>query len=82
MDCQTRMSLLHPPLTYAFGVVFIVISLIATIANSVVLVILLMPKRISTSYKVLISLAVSDVLVGLILSPIAAWQVINTTSLK
>ena len=82
MACQTRMSLLHPPLTYVFGVVFIIISLIATIANSVVLVILWMPKRISTSHKVLTSLAVSDALLGLILSPITAWQVIDTASLS
>ena len=82
MVCTTRMSLLRPPVTYVFGGSLIINSVIAIIGNSIALLILWMAGKIERSHKLLTSLAVSDLLVGMILSPITSWQVLNCTSLS
>ena len=80
MNCSTRMSSLEPPLTTIFGVMFILTSFIASIANSLVLFVLWKPgSKITSSTKILTSLAVSDLLVGMILSPLTCWQVLSTS---
>ena len=82
MVCKTRMAFLQPPLTYVFGIMFILISIMAFFGNAVVLAILRLPGFRSKSHKILASLAISDVLVGSVLSPITAWQVLNSSSLS
>ena len=41
-----------------------------------------MGRKITSSVKILSSLAVSDLLVGVVLSPVKSWQVLNYTSLS
>ena len=78
MNCSTRMSSLEPPLTTIFGVMFISISVFASVTNGFVLFVLWKPgRKVTTSTKILTSLAVSDFLVGMILSPLTSWQVLS-----
>ena len=76
MACQPRMADLTPPTTTIYGVLFIIGSVFTIIANTMVLVILWMPKNRSRSNKILTSLAVSDLLVGLVVFPINSYQVL------
>ena len=81
--CTIRMSTLNPPLTTVFGVMFIIASIIATAGNAFVLFVLWRPgRKVTSSIKILSSLAVSDLLVGLVLSPATAWQVLDYTALR
>lgn len=81
--CPIRMSILNPPLTTIFGVMFIVASIMATAGNAFVLFVLWRPgRKITSSIKILSSLAVSDLLVGLVLSPVTAWQVLDHNALR
>ena len=82
MNCTTRMFLLVPPTTYVFGTFFIIVSISASVGNILVLAILWLFGKRSQSDTILSSLAVSDMLVGLILSPITAWQLIDSCSLR
>ena len=83
MNCAIRMSLLEPPLTTVFGIMFIVISVMATAGNGFALFILWRPgHKLTSSTKILTSLAVSDLLVGIILSPFTCFQVLNEVSLN
>ena len=83
MNCTTRMSTLKPPLTTIFGSLFILISIMATVGNGFALIIIWKPDRkITSPTKLLTSLAVSDLLVGIILSPLTCWQVIDYISLN
>ena len=79
MNCTTRMSTLNPPLTTVFGASFILTSIMATVANSFVLIIIWKPghHNITPTTKLLTSLAVTDLLVGIIVSPLSCWQVLN-----
>ena len=79
MNCTTRMSTLHPPLTTVFGASFMLISIMATVANSLVLIIIWKPghHNVTSTTKLLTSLAVTDLLVGIIVSPLSSWQVLN-----
>lgn len=80
MNCSTRISSLEPPLTTIFGVIFISISVFASATNGFVLFVLGKPSRkVTTSTKILASLAVSDLLVGMILSPLTSWHVLSTS---
>ena len=80
MNCSTRMSSLEPPLTTIFGVMFISVSVFASVTNGFVLFVLRKPSRkVTTSTKILTSLAVSDLFVGMILSPLTSWQVLSTS---
>ena len=83
MNCTTRMYLLEPPLTTAFGMMFIVISVMASTGNGFALFIIWRPgHKLTSSTKILTSLAVSDLLVGIILSPLTCFQVLNKVSLS
>ena len=78
MNCSTRMSSLETPLTTIFGAMFISISVFASVTNGLVLFVLWKPGgKVTTSTKILTSLAVSDFLVGMILSPLTSWQVLS-----
>ena len=79
MNCTTRMSTLHPPLTTVFGASFMLISIMATVANGLVLIIIWKPghHNVTSTTKLLTSLAVTDLLVGIIVSPLSSWQVLN-----
>ena len=78
MNCSTRMSSLEPPLTTIFGVMFMSISVFASVTNGFVLFVLWKPGgKVTSSTKILTSLAVSDFLVGMILSPLTSWQVLS-----
>ena len=83
MNCETCMSLLEPPLTTAFGIRFVVISVIATTGNGFVLFIIWRPgHNLTSSTKILTSLVVSDLFVGIILSPLICFQELNEVSLN
>ena len=83
MNCTTRMSTLKPPLTTIFGSLFILISIMATVGNGFALIIIWKPgRKITSPTKLLTSLAVFDLLVGIILSPLTCWQVIDYISLN
>ena len=78
MNCTTRISTLKPPLTTIFGASFVLISIIATVANGLVLFIIWKPgHRVTSTTTLLTSLAVTDILVGIIVSPLSCWQVFN-----
>ena len=83
MNCTTCMSLLEPPLTFVFGFMFIVTSVMATVGNGFSLFIIWRPGlKLTSSTKILTSLVVSDLLVGIILSPLTCFQVLNYISLN
>ena len=82
MVCQTRMAYLQAPTTTIYGVLFIIGSVFTVIANSMVLVILWMPRNRSRSNKILTSLAVSDLLVGLVVFPINSYQMLSKHGLS
>ncbi|XP_066919872.1 trace amine-associated receptor 8b-like [Clytia hemisphaerica] len=82
MVCKVRMSILRPPMTIVYSVFFIVGSILATLTNAIVLRILSLPDCRSRSNKILISLAISDFLVGVIVFPMTAYQVLNYESLE
>ena len=83
MNCTTRMSLLEPPLTFIFGFMFIVTSVMAAAGNGFSLFIIWRPGlKLTSSTKILTSLVVSDLLVGIILSPLTCFQVLNYISLN
>ena len=83
MNCTTRTSVLEAPMTTVFGAMFIVTSTLATTGNGFVLFIIWRPGyKITPSTKILTSLAVSDLLVGVVSSPLTCWQVLNYISLK
>ncbi|XP_066929058.1 rhodopsin-like [Clytia hemisphaerica] len=75
-ECKTRMADLTTPTTTIYGAFFIMGSVFTIIANSLVLIVLWMPSNRSRSNKILTSLAVSDLLVGLVVFPINAYQVL------
>ena len=83
MNCTTHVSVLEPPLTNVFGTMFIVITIVATTGNGFVLfVIWRSGYKITSSAKILTSFAVSDLLVGIVSSPLTCWQVLNCISLN
>ena len=70
-------------MTTAFGAMFIVTSIVATTGNGFALLIIWRPGyKITPSTKILTSLAVSDLLVGIVSSPLTCWQILNYISLK
>ena len=59
------------------------LSILAIVENGFILFFIWKPDRkIPFSIKILSSLAVSDLLVGMVLSPVTSWQVLNHTSLN
>ena len=83
MSCAIRMSMLKPPLTTIFGLMFIVLSILAIVENGFILFFIWKPgRKITSSIKILSSLAVSDLLVGMVLSPVTSWQILKHTSLS
>ena len=83
MNCTTHVSVLEPPLTNVFGTMFIVTTIVATTGNGFVLfVIWRSGYKITSSAKILTSFAVSDLLVGIVSSPLTCWQVLNCISLN
>ena len=69
-------------MTSVYSVFFIAGSILATLTNAIVLRILSLPDCRSRSNKILISLAISDFLVGVIVFPTTAYQVLNYESLE
>ena len=83
MSCPIHMSMLKPPLTTIFGLMFTMLSILAIVENGFILLFIWkMGRKITSSVKILSSLAVSDLLVGVVLSPVTSWQVLNHTSLS
>ena len=82
MKCQTRMTIIQPPITYIYSVFFILGGIIAVMANAIVLRILWFPEYRSRSNRILTSLAISDFLVGLVVFPLTAFQILNHASLN
>ena len=81
MVCKTRMSIIQPPVTNIYGVLFIIGSVISIVGNVFSLHILFKMRQRPRSNYILISLALSDVLVGFIVSPISAYQMLYHGSL-
>ena len=83
MNCATRMSVLEPPMTTVFGAMLIVTSILATTGNGFVLLMIWRPGyKITPTTKILTSLALSDLLMEVVSSPLTCWQVLNYISLK
>ena len=81
--CQTRMTIIQPPITYIYSIFFIIGGIMALFANLIVLRILWIPDyRSSRSNKILTSLALSDFLVGLVVFPLTAVQILSHESLN
>jgi len=82
MVCQTRMSIITPPVTYFYAAFFTIGGIMAVISNFIVLIILWLPEHRSRSNKLLTSLAASDLFVGLTVFPITAYQMFHYASLS
>ena len=83
MCFEHRVSLITSPSTYVYGACFIMFSIVASLANITALYILLTSRTngmLNKSTKVLTSLAVSDVLTGLIGFPTSAYQILSDNS--
>ena len=62
---------------------FTMLSVLAIVENGFILLFIWkMGRKMTSSVKILSSLAVSDLLVGVVLSPVTSWQVLNHTSLS
>lgn len=81
MACKTRMSILHPPITYIYAVFFIVGCIVAVLGNILALIIIIRFPSRSRSTKMLIPLTLSDLLVGIIVLPITIYQVLHYDNL-
>lgn len=77
--CPPILSYIDPTVNTIFGVVMIFLSLATIIGNVVALTILRMSPDKSITNKILTSLAVSDLLAGIIVGPITVWQLIAST---
>ncbi|XP_057308191.1 alpha-1A adrenergic receptor-like [Hydractinia symbiolongicarpus] len=77
MDCEIRLSLLRPPLSLAFGVMFVVVSVLIVAPNTLVLIMLYRGNFTRKSYKFFVSLSLSDGLCGLTCAPLLAWQLFH-----
>lgn len=73
---ETRLHLLTPPFTYVISVTFVINTILGTIGNLIVLIILYKSKVRSKTNKLLISLAISDLLVCVILSPLTFLELV------
>lgn len=82
MSCNIRMSTITPPITYVYGIFFICGALVAVVGNVLALLVLWIPTHRSRSNKILTSLAISDLLVGIVVFPITAYQVLNNEELS
>lgn len=82
MTCNIRMTTILPPITYVYGIFFILGGFVATMWNVIALVVLWMPVHRPRSNKILTSLALSDLLVGAILFPFSGYQVLNQSALS
>ena len=83
MCFEHRISLITSPSTYVYGGCFIMFAIVASLANITALYILLTSRTngmLNKSTKVLTSLAVSDVLTGLIGFPTSAYQILSDNS--
>lgn len=80
-NCTTAAYLVEYPWTTIFAVYFYVLTFLTSISNAFVLIILsrLKSRKKSNYYKYLISLALSDLSVGLILLPLIALTFTSKT---
>ena len=81
MCLQHRFSLILPPSTYIYGAVFILFAIVAALANVTALYILMTSSStnsgIGKSNKILMSLAVSDALTGIVGFPTSTFQILS-----
>lgn len=77
--CYPRLHFLQSPATHIFGILFGIETVISFIGNLFVLIILFFTGFHSQSNRFFASLAVSDFLTGLILSPVTTYQLLNTS---
>ncbi|XP_066921573.1 beta-1 adrenergic receptor-like [Clytia hemisphaerica] len=77
--CTThRFSLIVPPTTYVYGTLFTIFAIVAAVGNIIALYILWTTSRqITKSNKILVSLAVSDMLTGLVGFPISTYEMVS-----
>lgn len=81
-DCTFVYADLTHPDTTIYVVLFIFIGLFAALGNALALVILLLSRIRSKTNSVLMSLALSDALVGCILCPYTVYQLIESETRK
>ncbi|XP_047136694.1 beta-2 adrenergic receptor [Hydra vulgaris] len=77
-----RTKLNHLSNLIILGILLCVATIVATVTNMLVLIIIARMKKRSISYHILLSLATADFFVGLILGPITAIQVFDVMLLE
>jgi 7 transmembrane receptor (rhodopsin family). len=78
MACQGhRFSLIEPPATHIYATLFIVFAIVAAFTNITALCVLWSPRTISKSNRILVSLAVSDMMTGLLGFPVSAYELLS-----
>ena len=77
-----RTKLLQLPNISLFAILLSLATVLATVCNIIVIIIIVRMKKRSTSNHILLSLSVSDLLVGSILGPITITQVLDTQLLS
>lgn len=82
VNCLLAYSKLTTPMTSIYAIMFIFVGLLATAGNILALVILLQPQRRLKSNKILVSLVLSDTLVGIVLCPLTTYKLIETKTLQ
>jgi len=82
VECTLRMNHLNIRVAYIYGIISIFASLFAVVSNTIVLCVLWLPNYRTKSNKILTSLAISDTLVGGVLLPIFAGQLLSTDQLS
>lgn len=81
LECELRMRLLRPSITLILGGLFISLSLIAIISNVILLKILRIPFNRTKTNGLLTSRAFVDLLSGILVGPLFAWQLLNNKAL-
>ena len=80
-NCVLRMNELQSPATLIYSILSIFGGLGASLGNLLVLIIIWRPTQRTQSHKILTSLAISDMLVGVLLFPLFSAQLLSTDHL-
>lgn len=75
--CLLRLSMIGRIELYTYGGLFICGGIIASFVNLIAIVVLWMPKQRTKSNYILTSLVIADLLTGVMLFPVNAYQVIR-----
>lgn len=76
ISCQLYFDLIREPWTYIVLMIFAILAILASIGNTIALVILCKPSmRSSKSNRMVMSMVLSDLLVGYVLLPFCIYQI-------